>query len=65
MARGTKVYVAGIRVSAREPTNRPYAIPRSRGSSRGLTTASTGKRYLAVMPANLYGPGDHYDLETS
>ncbi|MFZ5830260.1 MAG: NAD-dependent epimerase/dehydratase family protein, partial [Planctomycetota bacterium] len=24
-----------------------------------------GTRFLAVMPCNLYGPGDNYDLETS
>ncbi|NQU44245.1 NAD-dependent epimerase/dehydratase family protein, partial [bacterium] len=24
-----------------------------------------GTRYLAVMPTNLYGPGDNFDLETS
>ncbi len=24
-----------------------------------------GTRYLALMPTNLYGPGDNYDLETS
>ena len=24
-----------------------------------------GTQYLAVMPTNLYGPGDNYDLETS
>ena len=24
-----------------------------------------GTRYFCVMPTNLYGPGDHYDLQTS
>jgi GDP-L-fucose synthase len=24
-----------------------------------------GTRYLSVMPNNLYGPGDNFDLETS
>jgi GDP-L-fucose synthase len=24
-----------------------------------------GTNYISVMPTNLYGPGDNYDLETS
>ena len=49
-----------------ETTNRPYAVAKIAGIetcwayNRQYTT-----RYLAVMPTNLYGPGDNYDLENS
>ncbi|MGH8575469.1 MAG: GDP-L-fucose synthase family protein [Gammaproteobacteria bacterium] len=49
-----------------EPTNRPYAIAKIAGIELCWAyNRQYGTRYLAVMPANLYGPGDHYDLETS
>ncbi|MGH8480078.1 MAG: GDP-L-fucose synthase family protein [Gammaproteobacteria bacterium] len=49
-----------------EPTNRPYAIAKIAGIELCWAyNRQHGTRYLAVMPANLYGPGDHYDLETS
>lgn len=49
-----------------EPTNRPYAIAKIAGIELCWAyNRQYGTRYLAVMPTNLYGPGDHYDLETS
>ena len=49
-----------------EPTNRPYAIAKIAGIELCWAyNRQHGTRYLAVMPTNLYGPGDHYDLETS
>jgi GDP-L-fucose synthase len=49
-----------------EPTNRPYAIAKIAGIELCWAyNRQYGTRNLAVMPANLYGPGDHYDLETS
>ncbi|MGH8589678.1 MAG: NAD-dependent epimerase/dehydratase family protein, partial [Gammaproteobacteria bacterium] len=49
-----------------EPTNRPYAVAKIAGIELCWAyNRQHGTRYLAVMPANLYGPGDHYDLETS
>jgi GDP-L-fucose synthase len=49
-----------------EPTNRPYAIAKVAGIEMCWSyNRQYGARFLAVMPTNLYGPGDHYDLETS
>ena len=49
-----------------EPTNQWYAIAKISGVK--LVEAiriQYGKDYVALMPTNLYGPGDNYDLETS
>ncbi|MEX0958185.1 MAG: GDP-L-fucose synthase [Burkholderiales bacterium] len=49
-----------------EPTNRPYAIAKIAGIEMcSAYNRQYGTQYLAVMPTNLYGPGDNYDLETS
>lgn len=51
---------------ALEQTNEPYAIAKIAGLK--LCESSNrqyGTNYLTVMPTNLYGPGDNYDLETS
>ena len=49
-----------------EPTNAPYAVAKIAGIF--LCEASNrqyGTRYRAVMPTNLYGPGDNYHLQNS
>lgn len=49
-----------------EPTNRAYAIAKIAGAE--LCRAffkQHGCRFLTVMPTNLYGPGDSYDLQNS
>src|ERR1039458_2486270 len=49
-----------------EPTNRPYAIAKIAGIEMCWSyNRQYGTRYLAAMPANVYGPGDHYDLRDS
>jgi GDP-L-fucose synthase len=49
-----------------EPTNRPYAIAKIAGIEMcSAYNRQYGTQYLAVMPTNLYGPGDNYDLEKS
>lgn len=49
-----------------EPTNRPYALAKIAGIEMCWSyNRQYGTRYLSVMPTNLYGPGDNYDLETS
>ncbi|KOR29274.1 GDP-L-fucose synthase [Achromatium sp. WMS2] len=49
-----------------EPTNRPYALAKIAGIELcHAYNRQYGTRYLAVMPTNLYGPNDNYDLETS
>jgi len=49
-----------------EPTNQPYALAKIAGIE--LCRAFNRQhhtRFLAVMPTNLYGPGDNYDLQNS
>ncbi len=49
-----------------EPTNEPYAIAKIAGVKLCEAYASQhGRRYFSVMPTNLYGPNDNYDLATS
>ena len=49
-----------------EPTNRPYALAKIAGIEMCWSyNRQYGTRYLAAMPANLYGPGDSYDLNNS
>ena len=49
-----------------EPTNRPYALAKIAGIEMCWAyNRQYGTQFLAVMPTNLYGPGDNYDLETS
>lgn len=49
-----------------EPTNRPYAIAKIAGIEMcAAYNHQHGTQYLPVMPTNLFGPGDNYDLHTS
>ncbi len=49
-----------------EATNEAYAIAKIAGLKLCESfNRQYGTNYLAVMPTNLYGPGDNYDLETS
>ena len=49
-----------------EPTNRAYAVAKIAGIEMCWSyNRQYGAQYLAVMPTNLYGPGDNYDLQTS
>lgn len=49
-----------------EPTNRPYAVAKIAGiETCWAYNRQYGTQYLAVMPTNLYGPGDNYDLANS
>src|SRR5713226_4424917 len=49
-----------------EPTNRAYALAKIAGIEMCRSyNCQYGTGFLAAMPANLYGPGDHYDLENS
>jgi len=49
-----------------EPTNRAYAIAKIAGIEMCWSyNRQYGTQYVCAMPANLYGPGDNYDLETS
>ncbi len=49
-----------------ETTNRAYALAKIAGIEMCASyNRQHGTKYLAVMPTNLYGPGDNYDLATS
>jgi len=49
-----------------EPTNEPYAIAKIAGIRMCQSyNRQYGTRFISVMPTNLYGPGDNFDLETS
>ncbi|MBK8480823.1 MAG: GDP-L-fucose synthase [Proteobacteria bacterium] len=51
---------------ALEPTNEPYAIAKIAGLKLcEAYNAQYGTRYLSVMPTNLYGPHDNFDLSSS
>jgi GDP-L-fucose synthase len=49
-----------------EKTNEPYAIAKIAGIKLcDSYNAQYGRRYVSVMPTNLYGPNDNYDLSAS
>jgi GDP-L-fucose synthase len=49
-----------------EPTNEPYAIAKIAGIKLAESYNSQfGRQYVSVMPTNLYGSNDNYDLATS
>jgi GDP-L-fucose synthase len=49
-----------------EPTNEPYAIAKIAGIKLAESyNRQYGRQYVSVMPTNLYGPNDNYDLATS
>ena len=52
--------------SALEPTNEWYAIAKIAGIKLGQALRrQQGMKVVSVMPTNLYGPGDNFDLESS
>lgn len=49
-----------------EPTNEPYALAKIAGIKLCETYREQyGDNFISVMPTNLYGPGDNYDLKNS
>lgn len=49
-----------------EPTNRPYALAKIAGIEMCWAyNRQYGTQYVCVMPTNLYGPNDNFDLDTS
>jgi len=49
-----------------EPTNEPYAIAKIAAIKLcHYYNKQYGSNFISVMPTNLYGPGDNFDLETS
>ena len=51
---------------ALEPTNEPYAIAKIAGIKMCESyNRQYGVQFFSVMPTNLYGPGDNFDLQNS
>ncbi|VAX29237.1 GDP-L-fucose synthetase, partial [hydrothermal vent metagenome] len=49
-----------------EPTNEPYAVAKIAGIKMCQAyNRQYGTNFISVMPTNLYGPDDNFDLETS
>jgi len=49
-----------------EPTNEPYAVAKIAGIHLCRSyNRQYGTNFVSVMPTNLYGPGDNFDLNTS
>jgi GDP-L-fucose synthase len=49
-----------------DPTNEPYAIAKIAGIKMCQAyNRQYGTNFISVMPTNLYGPNDNFDLETS
>jgi GDP-L-fucose synthase len=52
--------------SALEPTNEAYAIAKIAGLKMcEAYNAQYGTKFVSLMPTNLYGPNDNYDLQSS
>jgi GDP-L-fucose synthase len=49
-----------------EPTNEPYALAKIAGLKLvNAYRSEYGHDWISIMPTNLYGPGDNYDLSSS
>ncbi|MCP4995049.1 MAG: GDP-L-fucose synthase, partial [Gammaproteobacteria bacterium] len=49
-----------------EPTNEPYAVAKIAGIKMcEAYNRQYGTEFISVMPTNLYGPNDNFDLENS
>lgn len=49
-----------------EPTNEPYAVAKIAGIKMCQSyNRQYGTQFIALMPTNLYGPGDNFDLQDS
>ncbi len=49
-----------------EPTNEPYAMAKLAGISLcNAFRRQYGCNFISVMPTNIYGPGDNFDLENA
>jgi len=57
---------SALLTSPLEPTNEPYAIAKIAGIKMcDAYRAQYGCNFISVMPTNLYGPNDNYDLANS
>ena len=57
---------SALLTGALEPTNEAYAVAKIAGIKLCQAYAREyGANFISVMPTNLYGPNDNFDLETS
>jgi GDP-L-fucose synthase len=57
---------AYLMTGALEPTNAPYAMAKIAGIEMCKAyNKQYGTNFISVMPTNLYGPGDNYDLQNA
>src|SRR5690606_10663088 len=62
----TGVQTCALPICSLEPTNVAYAIAKIAGLKMcEAYNRQYGCNFISVMPTNLYGPNDNYDLETS
>jgi GDP-L-fucose synthase len=55
-----------LMTGALEPTNSPYAMAKITGIEMCKAyNTQYGCNFVSVMPTNLYGPGDNYDLQNA
>jgi GDP-L-fucose synthase len=60
------MHEAALLTGTLEPTNEPYAIAKIAGIKLCESyNRQYGTDFRSVMPTNLYGPGDNFDLERS
>jgi GDP-L-fucose synthase len=60
------VQFLGLIIGPLEPTNEAYAIAKiSAIKLCSFYNKQYGTNYISLMPTNLYGPGDNYDLQNS
>ncbi len=60
------MHEASLLTGPLEPTNEWYAIAKIAGIKMCQAyTRQYGFNAISVMPTNLYGPGDNFDLQTS
>jgi GDP-L-fucose synthase len=63
---GQPMAEAALLTGTLEPTNEPYAIAKIAGIKLCESyNRQHGTDFRSVMPTNLYGPGDNFDLENS
>jgi GDP-L-fucose synthase len=57
---------SSLLTGALEPTNEPYAIAKIAGMKMAESyRRQYGSDFFSILPTNLYGPNDNFDLETS
>ena len=60
------IHEDSLLTSPLEPTNEPYAIAKIAGLKLvEAANSQFGREWISLMPTNLYGPNDNFDLQNS